>query len=87
MFATFVDAGGLEYRLDVENSIYLRFDAAHRCFNVTSKDGERLLTSSIETELQKRGWKYYESIRDTRVDHRVGGGSIGTGGEFDVALR
>ena len=60
MFATFFDDGGLEYRLDVENSIYLRFDAAHRCFNVTSKDGERLLTLQIETELQKRDWKYYE---------------------------
>ena len=50
----------IEYRLNADKSIYLRFDDKIGYFIVTARDGKRLLTDVIEVELKRRKWEYYE---------------------------
>ena len=60
VFETCTTIDGKSYRLCNTCHVFLRFDDERKMFNVTSKDGRRLLTNEIESALNTRYFKYFQ---------------------------
>jgi hypothetical protein len=60
VFETCITDDGHTYRICITSCVYLRFDNERSLFNITSKDGNPLLTDKIENKLKEKDWKYYQ---------------------------
>ena len=60
VFETCTTIDGESYRLCNTCHVLLRFDDERQMFNVTSKDGRRLLTDEIESALNTIQFKYFQ---------------------------